>query len=176
MGVLGLGLTAALALWLRSARQFRGTQSVAEAYDRWTKDALLERLWGDHVHLGYYGAPPRRRDFRQAKCDLVHELVRWSGLDQLAPGSTVLDVGCGIGGSARILAREYGWDVLAISISPAQIERARALTSSALASSCRFAVMDALDLALPERSFDAVWKPPPICQTSSATLMNSCEC
>jgi MPBQ/MSBQ methyltransferase len=130
---------------------------VAEAYDRWTKDALLERLWGDHVHLGYYGAPPRRRDFRQAKCDLVHELVRWSGLDQLAPGSTVLDVGCGIGGSARILAREYGWDVLAISISPAQIERARALTSSALASSCRFAVMDALDLALPDRSFDAVW-------------------
>ncbi len=147
----------ATGLWLRSARRFRGTQSVAEAYDRWTNDALLERLWGDHVHLGHYGTPPRSRDFRQAKVDFVHELVRWSGLDQLPPGSTVLDVGCGIGGSARILARDYGLDVLAISISQAQISRARALTPPSLAPRCRFAVMDALDLALADGSFAAVW-------------------
>lgn len=144
-------------LWLQSARRFRGTQSVAEAYDRWTNDALLERLWGDHVHLGHYGDPPRPRDFRQAKVDFVHELVRWSGLDRLPPGSTVLDVGCGIGGSARILARDYGLDVLAISISEAQIARARALTPSSLESRCRFAVMDALQLDLADGSFDAVW-------------------
>ena len=31
----------------------------------------------------------------RAKADFVHELVRWSGLDQLPPGSRVLDVGCG---------------------------------------------------------------------------------
>ncbi|MFM1798948.1 MAG: hypothetical protein RLZZ117_1226 [Cyanobacteriota bacterium] len=144
-------------LWLRSARRFRGTQSVADAYDRWTNDALLERLWGDHVHLGHYGTPPRARDFRQAKVDFVHALVRWSGLDQLPPGSTVLDVGCGIGGSARILARDYGLTVLGISISPAQIARAQALTPSSLAARCRFAVMDALDLDLADASFDAVW-------------------
>jgi MPBQ/MSBQ methyltransferase len=107
------------------------------------------------VHLGYYGNPPRRRDFRAAKEDFVHALVRWSGLDQLPPGSRVLDVGCGIGGSARILARDYGLDVLGISISPGQIARARALTASGL--SCRFAVMDALALDLSDCSFDAVW-------------------
>ncbi len=150
-------LSVGMALWLRSARRFRGTQSVAEAYDRWTNDALLERLWGDHVHLGHYGTPAGQRDFRQAKVDFVHELVRWSGLDQLPPGSTVLDVGCGIGGSARILASDYGLDVLAVSISPAQIARARALTPASLAPHCRFAVMDALALDLPEGSFDAVW-------------------
>ncbi len=155
--LLSAALIVGMALWLRSARRFRGTQSVAEAYDRWTNDALLERLWGDHVHLGHYGTPAKRRDFRQAKVDFVHELARWSGLDQLPPGSTVLDVGCGIGGSARILARDYGLDVLAISISPAQIARARALTPASLAAHCRFAVMDALALDLPEGSFDAVW-------------------
>ena len=148
---------AGMALWLQSARRFRGTQSVAEAYDRWTNDALLERLWGDHVHLGHYGTPPKSRDFRQAKVDFVHELVHWSGLDQLPPGSTVLDVGCGIGGSARILARDYGLDVLGISISEAQIARARTLTPTSLASRCRFAVMDALDLDLTNCSFAAVW-------------------
>jgi MPBQ/MSBQ methyltransferase len=140
------------------SRRYQSAATVAAAYDRWTQDQLLERLWGDHIHLGHYGEPPGpigSVDFRRAKSDFVHQLVRWSGLDQLPPGSTVLDVGCGIGGSARILARDYGLDVLGISISPAQIERARQLTPAGL--SCRFQVMDALALELPERSFAAVW-------------------
>jgi MPBQ/MSBQ methyltransferase len=94
-------------------------------------------------------------DFRAAKERFVHELVRWAGLDQLPRGTTLLDVGCGIGGSARILARDYGFDVLGISISPAQVERARQLTPPGL--SCRFAVMDALDLDCMDGSFGAVW-------------------
>ena len=150
-GLLLLGLL----VWSWRDRAFTSTASVADAYDRWTDDQLLERLWGEHVHLGHYGSPPRSRDFRRAKEDFVHELVRWSGLDSLPPGSRVLDVGCGIGGSARILARDYGLDVLGISISPGQIRRAQQLTPAGL--SCRFAVMDALDLELPDQSFDAVW-------------------
>jgi MPBQ/MSBQ methyltransferase len=172
------GLT--LRLWQRRDRHFVSSATVAEAYDRWTADRLLERLWGDHVHLGYYprrargiatttqpsqeqnpnpqaasASAHKRVDFRQAKVDFVHALVRWSGLDQLPPGSKVLDVGCGIGGSARILARDYGFDVLGISISPGQIQRARELTEPGL--SCQFAVMDALDLDLADASFAAVW-------------------
>ena len=142
-------------IWLRRDRRYESSESVAAAYDAWTNDRLLERLWGDHVHLGHYGTPPHRTDFRTAKAAFVHELVRWSGLDQLPPGSRVLDVGCGIGGSARILAKDYGLDVLGISISPAQIRRATELTQEGL--SCRFAVMDALELQLPDHSFDAVW-------------------
>ena len=153
--LLAAALLLGLLVWSWRDRAFESTASVAEAYDRWTDDRLLERLWGEHVHLGHYGSPPRRRDFRRAKEDFVHELVRWSGLDQLPPGSRVLDVGCGIGGSARILARDYGLDVLGISISPGQIRRAQELTPQGL--SCRFAVMDALALELPDASFDAVW-------------------
>ncbi|MCS5697844.1 methyltransferase domain-containing protein [Cyanobium sp. FGCU-52] len=155
--LIALALAAlAAVLWLRQHRRYAGSASVAEAYDRWTEDRLLERLWGEHVHLGHYGDPPGRRDFRKAKEAFVHELVRWSGLDALPRGSRVLDVGCGIGGSARILARDYGFEVLGISISPGQIERARALTPADL-SQCRFAVMDALALDLPASCFDAVW-------------------
>jgi MPBQ/MSBQ methyltransferase len=159
----GLAAVAAAAsaglLWQRHHRRYASSASVAAAYDRWTEDQLLERLWGEHIHLGYY-TPSRPRgattDFREAKAAFVHELVHWSGLDQLPPGARVLDVGCGIGGSARILARDYGLEVLGISISPAQIARAQALTPSDLPH-CRFAVMDALALELDEGSFDAVW-------------------
>jgi len=159
-GLLALAIALLLALaslvWVRRHRRYAGSASVAAAYDRWTEDQLLERLWGDHVHLGHYGEPPGRRDFRAAKEQFVHELVGWSGLDRLPRGSRVLDVGCGIGGSARILAAHYGFDVLGISISPAQIARARELTPAGLGG-CRFAVMDALALELPDHNFDGVW-------------------
>ena len=153
--IAGAAGATALLIWLRRDRRYESADSVAAAYDAWTDDRLLERLWGDHVHLGHYGDPPRSVDFRQAKEAFVHELVRWSGLDQLPPGSRVLDVGCGIGGSARILARDYGFDVLGVSISPAQVQRATDLTPEGL--SCRFQVMDALDLQLEDQQFDGVW-------------------
>jgi len=153
-GAAGLGWYATQ-LWQRRNRRYQSTETVAAAYDRWTDDQLLERLWGDHVHLGHYGEQPRRADFRAAKAAFVHELVRWSGLDQLPSGARVLDVGCGIGGSARILSRDYGFEVLGISISQAQIARASQLTPAGLP--CRFAVMDALALDLADGQFDAVW-------------------
>jgi len=153
--LIGGALVLVLCTYLAARRPYRSPQSVAANYDHWTRDGLLERLWGDHIHLGYYGDPPQTQDFRASKARLVHEMVQWAGLDRLPPGSRLLDVGCGIGGSARILARDYGFDVLGISISSQQIDRARALTPAHLP--CRFAVMDALAVPMADGCFDAVW-------------------
>jgi len=49
-----LTLSFALVAWYFLPRRFSGWKSVANAYDRWTQDQLLERLWGEHIHLGYY--------------------------------------------------------------------------------------------------------------------------
>ncbi len=144
-----------IAIWARKDRKYQSSISVSSAYDSWTNDQLLEKLWGDHVHLGYYSDSLFRTDFRFAKVEFVHQLVRWSGLDQLPPGSRVLDVGCGIGGSSRILARDYGFDVLGITISAAQVKRANDLTSKKM--KCRFELMDALDLKFAQGAFDGVW-------------------
>ncbi len=141
--------------WLQNNRKYISSSSVSTAYDNWTNDRLLESLWGEHIHLGYYNQSGARTDFREAKINFVHQLVHWSGLDQLPKGSKILDVGCGIGGSSRILANDYGFDVLGITLSKAQVERARELTSSM--TSCRFEVMDALDLKIVDNSFDAIW-------------------
>tara|TARA_Y100001968_G_scaffold104654_1_gene94590 strand:- start:171 stop:1097 length:927 start_codon:yes stop_codon:yes gene_type:complete len=142
-------------LFVRNDRAYKSSESVANAYDKWTEDSILENLWGEHIHLGYYQFPKRNRDFRLAKIDLVHELVEWSGLGNLPKGSRILDVGCGIGGSSRILARDYGFDVLGITISPAQVRRAEKLTPEKI--SCRFEVMDALDLRIANGTFDGIW-------------------
>jgi tocopherol O-methyltransferase len=49
-------------------------------------------------------------------------------LSNLPKGGTVLDVGCGIGGTSRRLAKYHGCSVIGITISGRQVEIARKLT------------------------------------------------
>ena len=65
-----------LILWRINTRKFISSGTVATAYDSWTEDKLLERLWGEHIHLGFYSPDQDNTDFRQAKVNFVHELVR----------------------------------------------------------------------------------------------------
>ena len=153
--LLVLFLLALTITWRINARKYISSSTVASAYDSWTQDKLLERLWGEHIHLGFYPSENKNIDFRNAKVQFVHELVKWSNLDKLPKGSRILDVGCGIGGSSRILAKYYGFNVTGITISPAQVKRARELTPYGV--NCNFQVMDALDLQFEDGSFDAVW-------------------
>jgi MPBQ/MSBQ methyltransferase len=155
LGVFLALMTLLLALYLITARTYQSSNSVANSYDEWTEDGILEFYWGEHIHLGHYGSPPQRKDFLTAKSDFVHEMVRWGGLDKLPPGTTVLDVGCGIGGSSRILARDYGFTVTGITISPQQVQRAQQLTHEEL--DVQFLVDDAMALSFPDASFDVVW-------------------
>ena len=142
-------------IWRINARKYISSLTVASAYDAWTQDKLLERLWGEHIHLGFYPSGEGGIDFRKAKEQFVHELVNWSGLDKLPRGSRILDVGCGIGGSSRILSKYYGFNVTGVTISPAQVKRAIELTSNDL--NCHFEVMDALNLKFEDGEFDGIW-------------------
>jgi MPBQ/MSBQ methyltransferase len=148
-------IIASLALYFLTSRRYQSANTVATSYDQWTEDGILEFYWGEHIHLGHYGSPPRRKDFLAAKADFVHEMVRWGGLDQLPAGTQVLDVGCGIGGSSRILGRDYGFAVTAVTISPQQVKRAQDLTPPELP--VKFQVDDAMALSFPDNSFDVVW-------------------
>jgi MPBQ/MSBQ methyltransferase len=147
-----LGLVGAIGMYVATARPYRSKDSVANSYDQWTLDGILEFYWGEHIHLGYYGNPPQRKDFIQAKVDFVHEMVRWGNLPKTGK---LLDVGCGIGGSSRILAQDYGYEVTGITISPQQVERARQLTPPGV--NVKFAVDDAMALSFPDETFDIVW-------------------
>ena len=155
LGLLLFLIILGLALYFLFPRKYQSVDSVANSYDDWTKDGILEFYWGEHIHLGHYSSPPERKDFLKAKEDFVHEMVRWGELERLPPGTTVLDVGCGIGGSSRILAQDYDFAVTGITISPQQVKRAGELTPPDV--NARFQVDDALALSFPDGSFDVVW-------------------
>jgi SAM-dependent methyltransferase len=73
-------------------------------------------------------------------------------------GSRVLDVGCGLGGPARLLARRYGATVTGIDASSAFVEAGRMLTERVgLDGSVDIRQGDALDLPFGDGSFDVVW-------------------
>ena len=155
LGFIVLVVALGIVIYLITPRSYESSDTVANSYDDWTSDGILEFYWGEHIHLGHYGSPPRRKDFLQAKADFVHEMVKWGGLDKLPRGTTVLDVGCGIGGSSRILAKEYEFEVTGVTISPKQVQRATELTSQGV--TAKFQVDDALALSFPDNSFDVVW-------------------
>ena len=46
-------VSVSLILWRINTRKFISSGTVASAYDAWTQDKLLERLWGEHIHLGF---------------------------------------------------------------------------------------------------------------------------
>ncbi|MFM7905985.1 MAG: SAM-dependent methyltransferase, partial [Microcystis sp.] len=86
---LGLLLAIAIVVYFVSSRKYQSSDSVANSYDQWTEDGILEYYWGEHIHLGHYGSPPEKKDFLAAKADFVAEMVSWGDLDKLPAGATL---------------------------------------------------------------------------------------
>lgn len=79
---------------------------------------------------------------------------------ELEPGAgdTVLDVGSGLGGPARLLAAEYGCDVTGVDLSAEFVAVASKLTERAgLVDQVRFLQGDATQLPFSDGAFDHAW-------------------
>lgn len=81
-------------------------------------------LWGEHIHHGYFLRASDTKEVAQRR--LIDLLLEKSSLSDRA---SVLDVGCGIGGTGRFLALEKGCNVTGITISGRQVEIARKLSA-----------------------------------------------
>ncbi|MDX1976516.1 MAG: methyltransferase domain-containing protein [Pseudanabaenaceae cyanobacterium bins.68] len=133
-------------------------QRIQDLYDR--SSLLWEKIWGEHMHHGYYGfgEDSRTKDRYQAQVDLISQILTWSGIEQ-SPPSRILDLGCGIGGSSLHLARLFPQaQITGITLSPVQASRAteRALAQS-FSDRVQFLVADALAMPFADQSFDLVW-------------------
>lgn len=81
---------------------------------------------GEHIHHGYFLTPQDTKE--KAQLQLISLLLERSALPK---GVKVLDVGCGIGGTSRYLANEWGCQVTGVTISGRQVELAKKLTLEA---------------------------------------------
>jgi len=84
----------------------------------------------------------------------TRRLIEWCGI---TPGHYVLDVGCGTGYTACLLAKEYQVDVAAIDITPAVLEEARKrVAREKVSDKVKVIEADAHAIPFPSDTFDAV--------------------
>lgn len=119
--------------------------SVARHYDE--LDVAYRRIWGEHVHHGYW----RRGDEtpEQASAALVELVEGWLALER---GQAVCDIGCGYGATAAELLTRYDISITGLTLSARQqgIASARAAGFTCLR-------RDWLDNGLATASFDRAY-------------------
>jgi cyclopropane fatty-acyl-phospholipid synthase-like methyltransferase len=142
-------------------RHYENSSSVGSAYDLWTTEGVLEFYWGQHIHHSYY--PQGKIDqinFKESKITLINNVLNWAGIEgNDGKIKRILDVGCGIGGSSRYLAKLFpGAEITGITLSAAQKQRAEQLNQAEkLGDRIKIVIADALDTKFPQNSFDLIY-------------------
>lgn len=113
---------------------------------------FYEYGWGSSFHFcRFYKGEP----FRQAIARHEHYLAYKMGITE---NMKVLDVGCGVGGPAREIARFSGCSVVGLNNNDYQIERATHYAQTlGLANQLQFVKGDFMQMDFEDESFDAVY-------------------
>jgi sterol 24-C-methyltransferase len=146
------------------ARKHRYTDMVRGYYDLVTD--IYERGWGDSFHFAprYRGEP-----FDASIKRHQHYIALRLGL---GAGMTAVDVGCGVGGPMREIARFSGASVVGVNNNAYQLKKAREYNRAArLAERCELLEADFMHIPKPDGSFDAVYAFEATCQAPDKTAL-----
>jgi cyclopropane-fatty-acyl-phospholipid synthase len=124
--------------WAQRNDTLRSRQNVAHHYD--ISDDLYRLFLDEDMQYScaYFARPDMTLDEAQAakKAHIAAKL-------RIEPGMRVLDIGCGWGGMALTLARDYGADVTGVTLSENQHATAQARAEKAgFSRRCRFELRD----------------------------------
>jgi tocopherol O-methyltransferase len=123
---------------------------IRKHYDRLS--FLYRFLWGEHLHHGYWD---NDQSAEEAQVRLMEVLAERAGIVR---GSHVLDIGCGVGGSAFWLANQFDCHVTGLTISPVQAKMAaRTAKARGLSDRVQFQIADANQWQPVPESVDMVW-------------------
>lgn len=126
-------------------REDQKHEHVAEHYDDLSKWYL--EIWGEHVHHGLWETGGESPEL--AVQQLTQLIARETGIGQ---DSVVVDVGCGYGGTSRILANGFGARVTGYTLSEAQYDYAMERTNGS--ANPQFRLQNWFDNDLPDKSVD----------------------
>ncbi|WP_233521889.1 glycine/sarcosine N-methyltransferase [Streptomyces triticagri] len=135
--------------------RYSGAVGTARSYyNSSDADTFYAAVWGgEDIHIGLYESS--EEPIADASRRTVQRMAEKLDLE---PGSVVLDLGSGYGGSARYLAGTYGCRVLALNLSEVENRRHEEL-NSASGLSDRIEVVDGSfeDIPYPDDSVDVIW-------------------
>lgn len=113
---------------------------------------LYENGWAQSFHFCRFS---KNEAFKQALARHEHYLALQMGLKE---GQRVLDVGCGVGGPAREIAKFTGAQIVGLNNNDYQIERATGYAQKeGLAGQVGFVKGDFMQMSFPDATFDAVY-------------------
>ncbi len=126
-------------------------EQVREHYD--SLAFVYRTYWGDHIHHGLFERGDESAEEAQVK--MLDHCLQLLGL---RGGESVLDAGCGHGGTLLHLARTLGCSGTGITISPKQAKLAQENAGkSELQDQVNFIVQDVHFFDFPVESFDLAW-------------------
>ncbi|WP_299460933.1 class I SAM-dependent methyltransferase, partial [uncultured Gimesia sp.] len=120
-------------------------------------------LWGRHIHHGLWeensSATHDNSAYEKSSAIAQQQLTETlAGFLNIQPDESLLDVGCGMGGSSIHLAKTFGCQVTGITLSPVQ-KRWATLESRwrGQRHNTQFLCQDAETAEFPPESFDVIW-------------------
>ncbi|MBW4329632.1 methyltransferase domain-containing protein [Stakelama sp. CBK3Z-3] len=131
----------------------QGVATARDYYDSEEADNFYHTIWGgEDIHVGLY---QNTSDIREASRATVERMAGRLGNVQ---GKSLLDIGSGYGGAARVMAGQHGAKVTCLNVAVVENARNRELTKAAGLSD-KVEVVDGSfdDLPFGDESFDAAW-------------------
>lgn len=124
--------------------------------DKFAEDNQLESAFGQHIHWGYWEDPSQAKgtllDFALAANHLSKKVIQVSEINH---GDHILDVGCGFGGTIRMLNNDFSQlNLVGVNIDQAQVIRARDTIHPKNDNRIDFICANACDLPEFPQSFD----------------------
>jgi ubiquinone/menaquinone biosynthesis C-methylase UbiE len=121
-------------------------------------DSSLARTLERHVHWGYFASPETADDSPEGYAVAAEELTRrMCEVAGVADGRSILDVGCGFGGTTAHLNEHLtGCELTGLNVDPRQLERARELVHPRAGNQVTFVEGDACSLPFEADRFDVV--------------------
>ena len=130
-------------------------KTARDYYNSHDAHTFYNTIWGgEDLHIGTYRLP--EDTIFDASRRTVQKMAGLS--ERLGDQSTVLDLGSGIGGSARYLAKTYGCQVVALNLSDVENERHRTMNREQGVDHLIEVVDGNFEsVPKPDDSFDLVW-------------------
>lgn len=141
---------------IRLFAMFPYFEKLEEELDKGNLEAKI--ALSDHVHWGYWDDPNDfsvdSGNFNQAARNVSEKILEKAGIKD---NQKILDVGCGYGGTIRMLNEAFSnCELVGINIDQKQIRRAEDITKEKNNNKISFIEADALNLPFDDGSVDAV--------------------